>query len=272
MMQPKIILFLVGIVALAAIAFFFNGVFEKEKTPVADELTKEFHSKYGFTLQYPKNWIIDESRSDAPAEFIREPNGRAFYSMQAHTDPRVLHPNELEKVYQDIENSFKNDARYLVEESGWEHEEKNTIDNSYFAAGSYAEGGKNWRFKEITIFSKSGNILVLRGMSLKDYAGEYWPMIDKIFSSVVPDDDKTSPYIAPKVTKEQALATVKNLPEVQEFVRLLLPKRAEFEVEDWDTDWAVHVFELVIGENSVHTATFGWYRVDKQTGAVTKEL
>lgn len=271
-MKSKTILISAGIIALAIIVLFFSGVFKKEKTPATDHLTKEFHSKYGFTLQYPEDWIIDESRSEAPADFIREPNGRAFYSMQAHTDPRLIEENELEKVYQDIENSFKNDARYLVEESGWEHEEKDTAGNSYFAAGSYAEDGKNWRFKEITIFSKSGNVLVLRGMSLKDYADEYGPMIDKIFSSVVPNEGKTSLYVTPKVTKEQALATVKNLPEVQEFVRLLLPKRAEFEVEDWDTDWAVHVFELIIGENSVHTATFGWYLVDKQTGAVTKEL
>lgn len=271
MTKTKTILISAGIVALAIIVLFFSGIFKKEKTPATDHLTKEFHSKYGFTLQYPEDWIIDESRSEAPAEFIREPNGRAFYSMQAHTDPRVLNPSELEKVYQDIENSFKNDVRYLVEESDWEHEEKDTADNSYFAAGSYTEDGKNWRFKEITIFSKSGNVLVLRGMSRKEYADEYGPMIDKIFFSVVTNEGKTSLYVTSKVAKEQALATVKNLPEVQEFVRLLLPKRAEFEVEDWDTDWAVHVFELIIGENSTHTATFGWYRVDKQTGAVTKE-
>lgn len=271
-MKLKTILISVSVVILASIILFLNGFFEKEKVPVADYQTKEFHSTYGFILKYPKDWVIDESRSDAPAEFIREPNGRAFYSMQAHTDPRLTSPDELPNFYKDIEDSFKNDARYLVEESGWEYEERNTADNSYFAAGSYAEDGKNWRFKEITIFSKSGNVLVLRGMSLKDYAGEYWPMIDKIFSSVVPDDNKTSPYIAPKVTKEQVLTMVKNLPEVQEFVRLLLPKQAEFEVEDWDTDWAVHVFELVVGENSVHTATFAWYRVDKQTGAMEKEL
>ncbi len=271
-MKSKITLILAGVVALAVIILFFGGIFENEKTPVADYLTKEFHSKYGFTLQYPQDWIIDESRSEAPAEFIREPNGRAFYSMQAHTDPRIANPSELEKVYQDIENSFKNDARYLVEENGWEHEEKNTVDNSYFAAGSYAEGGKHWRFKEITIFSKSENVLVLRGMSLKEYADEYWPIIDKIFSSVVPNEGKTSIYVAPKVTKEQALLKVKDLPEVREFARLLMPKPAEFEVEDWETDWAVHVFELIIGENSVHTATFGWYRVDKKTGAVEKEI
>lgn len=270
-MKLKTILISVSVVILAGTILFLNGFFEGEKVP-ADYLTKEFHSKYGFTLRYPQDWIIDDSRSTAPAEFIREPNGRAFYSMQSHTDPRVLNPSELEKVYQDIEGSFKNDARYLVEESGWEHEEKNTADNSYFAAGSYAEGGKNWRFKEITIFSKSGNVLVLRGMSLEDYADEYGPIIDKIFSSVVPDEGKTSIYVAPKVTKEQALAAIKNLPEVQEFVRLVSPKHAEFEVEDWDIDWAVHVFELVIGENSVHTATFGWYRVDKQTGLVEKEI
>jgi len=258
-----------GVLLLVGIAVFWGpkNYFQKP-----DAQTAEFHSRYGFTLQYPNDWIIDASQKDAPAQFIREPNGRAFFSMQAHTDPRVADPNELEKVYQDVESSFKNDARYLVEESGWEHEDKNTADNSYFAAGSYAENGENWRFKEITIFSKSGNVLVLRGMSLKDYAGEYGPIIDKIFSSVMPTDKKASTQMAPKITQEEALVKIKNLPEVQEFVRLLFPKQARFEVEDWDTDWAVHVFELVVGENSVHRATFNWYRVDKQTGVVEKEF
>ena len=259
-----------GILLLVGIAVFAP---QKNYFQKPDAKTAEFHSRYGFTLQYPKDWIVDDSRKDAAAEFIREPNDRAFYSMQAHTDPRVADSGELEKVYRDIEDSFKNDARYLVEESGWEHEKKNTANNSYFAAGSYTENGKNWRFKEVTIFSKSGSVLVLRGMSLKDYTGEYWSIIDKIFASVVvPTGSTISPYGVAKVTKEQALVKIKNLPEVQEFMRLLFPKQAEFEVEDWDTDWAVHVFELVIGENSVHRATFNWYRVDKQTGVVEKEF
>ncbi|OGD33396.1 hypothetical protein A3C78_00710 [Candidatus Azambacteria bacterium RIFCSPHIGHO2_02_FULL_45_18] len=267
--SKKILIFAGGILLLIGIAVFFG---QKNYFQKPDAETAEFHSRYGFTLQYPKDWIIDDSQKDAPAEFIREPNGGAFYSMQAHTDPRVTNPKELKKVYRDIEDSFKNDARYLVEESGWEYEEKNTADNSYFAAGSYTENGENWQFKEITVFSKSGNVLVLRGMSLKDYANEYEPIIDKIFASVVPTDKKASTQIAPKITQEEALAKIKNLPEVQEFMRLLFPKQAEFEVEDWDTDWAVHVFELVVGENSVHRATFNWYRVDKQTGVVEKEF
>ena len=264
-----------GILLLVGIAVFAP---QKNYFQKPDAKTAEFHSRYGFTLQYPKDWIVDDSRKDAAAEFIREPNDRAFYSMQAHTDPRVADSGELEKVYRDIEDSFKNDARYLVEESGWEHEKKNTANNSYFAAGSYTENGKNWRFKEVTIFSKSGSVLVLRGMSLKDYAGKYGPIIDKIFASVLPTDRLISPSgitptaTIPKVTQEQVLVKIKNLPEVQEFARLLFPKQAEFEVEDWDTDWAVHVFELVVGENSVHRATFNWYRVDKQTGAVEKEF
>ena len=106
-------------------------------------------------------------------------------------------------------------------------------------------------------------MLVLRGMSLKNYAGEYWSLIDKIFSSVMPT-----------VTKEQAVIKVEALPEVVEYKAMLAKteKKEVVEVEDGDGEWNVHVFEVVgIGADS-HTATFNWYRVDKQTGAVEKEF
>ena len=273
-MKSKTISIAIAVVALAVIIFFSNGVFEKETVPVANYPTKEFRSKYGFTVTYPENWIIDDSQEDAPAEFIREPNGRAFYSMQAQIDPRLVNSDELENVYQDTENSFRNDEKYLVEESGWEHEDKTTADNSYFAAGLYAESGQNWRFKEVTIFSKSGNVLVLRGMSLKEYAREYGPIIDKIFSSVMQTDEKISRETAPKVTQEDALAKVKSLPEVMEYEKMLVGagKQATIEAEDQDDAWGVHVFEVVTNDADTHTATFGWYQVNKQTGVVEKEI
>lgn len=74
-------------------------------------------------------------------------------------------------------------------------------------------------------------------------------------------------------SQKQALALVKNLPEVQEYINVLQTsgKEATFEVEDLDDDWNVHVFEIVQQEEASHTATFGWYQISKKTGEVKKD-
>jgi len=267
---------LIAVMAITGVFFFAS--FGKEEAPTAGPLTatsptKEFRSAYGFTVTYPENWLVDNSRKDAPAEFIREPNGRAFFAMQTHIDPRITKPGELALVYKDLEDAFRNDGRYLLEKVEWENKDKNTPENSFFAAGSYAEGGKNWKFKEITIMSKSGLVLTLRGMTLKEYAGEYGPMMDRIFFSVAPAEGKASQDVS-VVTKEQAVAKVGALSEVVEYKNMLIEagKKALLEAEDGESDWNVHVFEIVGEGEDAHTATFGWYRVNKKTGAVEKEI
>lgn len=78
------------------------------------------------------------------------------------------------------------------------------------------------------------------------------------------------------ITKDQALAAIESRNEVKEYQKMLTEagKNAEIEVENGDGEWSVHVFEIVKNDRdgSSHTATFGWYRVDKKTGTVEKEI
>lgn len=81
-----------------------------------------------------------------------------------------------------------------------------------------------------------------------------------------------------KVSDEQAVAKVMLLPEVKEFWQQgQLPAnkkmgKAKIEVEPGEGDdkgnWIVHVYTLM----SDHTATMGWYRVDRRTGAVSSMM
>lgn len=78
-------------------------------------------------------------------------------------------------------------------------------------------------------------------------------------------------------TLDQASAIVKvrALPEVVEYEAMLknAGKKATFEVEDSEEEWLVHIFEIVSdGGATSHTATFGWYRVNKKTGEIIKDL
>lgn len=77
-----------------------------------------------------------------------------------------------------------------------------------------------------------------------------------------------------KVTEEQAVNVVKNLPEVDKYFKNYPDINTFIQAEErGDNYWHVQVAEVVedtaIGENRTgHTATFNWYKVDKTTGEV----
>ena len=76
------------------------------------------------------------------------------------------------------------------------------------------------------------------------------------------------------ISEAQALSKVRERTEVVKYEAVLTKagKKVTFEVEDGDDSWSVHVFEIVSDGESSHTATFGWYSVDKKTGEIQKDL
>ncbi|MDO8581358.1 MAG: hypothetical protein Q7S16_00605 [bacterium] len=78
-----------------------------------------------------------------------------------------------------------------------------------------------------------------------------------------------------KVNETGAIERVRALTDVQSFTETLrvAGKEPQFIAQDEDDHWLVQVFEAVgDGESEGHTATFGWYRVEKKGGGVTNEL
>ncbi len=81
-----------------------------------------------------------------------------------------------------------------------------------------------------------------------------------------------------KITSDKALEIVSNLPEVKKWEKSFTspdgtsPTTGGTPVIDNDsetsTTYVIHVYENMPD----HTATFNWYYVDKNTGAVTKEF
>ncbi|MCO5297507.1 MAG: hypothetical protein M9921_11680 [Fimbriimonadaceae bacterium] len=87
-----------------------------------------------------------------------------------------------------------------------------------------------------------------------------------------PQPSAAEPTVKP-VSEERAQELVAALPEVDQFVKLLrgAGKSAVFDVslED-DHTYRVHVYENVDDGNGMsHTATFGWYLVDRTTGQIS---
>lgn len=77
------------------------------------------------------------------------------------------------------------------------------------------------------------------------------------------------------LSAEEARQKIRMRTEVQKYEIEMekLGSNAEIEVEDLGEDWFVHVFETVEDGGGIsHTATFGWYTVNKKTGAVERDI
>ena len=70
-----------------------------------------------------------------------------------------------------------------------------------------------------------------------------------------------------KITQQQAVAKVKALPQVQEYLKVVPNGKVEVDNEI-EGNYNVHVYEVKDG----HTATFNWYGVNKTTGEIKKEF
>ncbi len=76
-------------------------------------------------------------------------------------------------------------------------------------------------------------------------------------------------------TEQHARWLVEDLPEVKAFIQRAQKagSSVHIDVEPEDSrTWAVRVYEIVDDGGSGHTATFGWYKVDRKTGKVTEGM
>lgn len=70
-----------------------------------------------------------------------------------------------------------------------------------------------------------------------------------------------------KLNKEEAVAKIKSLPEVKEYLKRV-PNGSVLVSSDENNEFMIQVFEIKNG----HTATFNWYYVNKITGEIRKEF
>jgi len=68
------------------------------------------------------------------------------------------------------------------------------------------------------------------------------------------------------ISKDEAIAKIKSLPKVIEYLKIVPKAVIEIDSEE-DDSYSVHVYEI----KDNHTATFNWFTVDKKTGVI-KEM
>src|SRR3990167_2233665 len=91
----------------------------------------------------------------------------------------------------------------------------------------------------------------------------YW----LIFSENSPLLNTLSETGSTKVSRQQAVENVKNLPEVKEYLKNVPNGKVEVDNE-LEGEYNVHVYEV----KDEHTATFNWYRVSIKSGEISSEF
>lgn len=84
----------------------------------------------------------------------------------------------------------------------------------------------------------------------------------------------TSPADVTQISRAEAEEKVRSLAEVKNYINNLAKAGvvAQINAEDSGEEWNVQVFEIVKQGDSSHTATFGWYTVNKKTGEIKAEF
>ena len=288
MEKSKKVLIVLGAIVVIIIVLFASGILtftasinrtgdtakieESQKNIETGDIAKTnyetavFQSKYGFSMDYPKSWIVDISEKAGPFESIREPNGKAYIVIQTANDPRLKVFSSRAVTMLEAENALKKDKQYTINSFEWKYADAESDVNSYMATGSFNDkNGDKWLFKEIGVFIPDGTEFFFQSNALALVATEYGPMLDKIIFSYWPIKNQV----------ELSRVKVQSLPEVKEYEKMLAEsgKKATIEVEDGGDAWNVHIFEIVKEKDgSSHNATFGWYGVNKRTGVIEKSI
>lgn len=87
------------------------------------------------------------------------------------------------------------------------------------------------------------------------------------FQKLNPPTPAPAQTASSKITPQQAVASVKNLPEVQDYLKAVPNGKIEMDSGD-ENEYNVHVYEIKDG----HTATFNWYTVSIESGKVKPQF
>lgn len=221
--------------------------------------------RYGYEIRLPSNWTSEAV--EGAAEVFWSPDDKAYVAVQFISDPRLLEEDGEEKMIKEIRESFRKDPDYKLFSFRSRFEEEMpepATASGYLARGVLSFEEKEFVFQEYAVQIGNEEILaVIRGAIREEVVKKYENTVEEIMGS-----------FNPIAGRRGAIALVKKQKEVIEFERQLarLEKKANYGVEDDGDDWLVRVYEIVEQDGEGHTATFNWYRVNKETKKITKEF
>ncbi len=262
---------LAGAATLVLIAITAASAALSSVSPPSERL---FVSSTGYTLRYPADWIVEDTRRDSfyESELIREPRGRAAIMVSSHSEPRLKEVTGRAALIKEIELAFLEDDRYTLDFLDWLSTDLGAKYNGYAVSGSFENDGM-FVFREIGIFDPTGKQLTFRSEVRGRNESELSPIVDDILLSVRPDPKRRMAGDGKKaasLSAEEAKTRIEQLPYFALYREAAFERgeKHRLEVEDGGTLWHVGLYTE---GNGISFPVARW-RVDKETGAISKVL
>lgn len=250
---------LILIIVIAGVYFFRDKIDNKSGWRIHENV------KQGYTISLPKSWTREAV--EGAAEVFWSPDKRAYVAVQFIADPRLMEEDGEEKMIGEIRESFRKDPDYKL--SSFRSRFEKEMPEPATASGYLAQGYLNYQkerfvFQEYAVQIGDEEILaVIRGAMMEGAVKDHEETVEEIMGS-----------FNPVAGRREAIALVKKQKEVKEYEGRLkkVGSKATFAVTDDGESWLVQVYEVVEQGEEAHTATFNWYRVNKETKKITKEF
>ena len=182
-----LIIAIVILVIIVGVTFAFVNSKNQESEPEGETITDQdewqMHksNQWGYQIQYPQDWTIDDTRSNFPVDAIISPTEEAFVFINIFQDPRAVEPGGMDIILEDIKQIYESDHTHEVEV--FERQQIGETDG-YAASGSFFDvNGGEWKFKELGIYLQDGIGINVRANVKKEVASLYEDIINKIINS-----------------------------------------------------------------------------------------
>lgn len=221
--------------------------------------------KNGYEIKLPRGWT--KEGVEGAAEVFWSPDRKAYVAVQFIADPRLLDEGGEEKVLAEIKASFKKDPDYELISFQSRFEKGEAVPataSGYLARGLLRYQEEIYVFQEFAVqVADQETLAVIRGAMQEEAVKKYEETVEEIMGS-----------FDPVAGMREAFSLVGKQKEVIEFEKELAKagKKAKYGIEDGGDVWLVQVYEIVEQDGESHTATFNWYRVNKETKEISKEL
>lgn len=212
---------------------------------------------YKFSIEYPKAWEIRKNtqvfeNGDAIAFGISGPTQKKYTELSDGAQLAVSKPLVINT---DLATWMKN---YFNSQTKFS---KLSLSNYTFEAVEVCEYLECMRYYFTKIDSQIYGVALYAEGTNAEKASYENALLYMLKSLQLPDTTKGT------ITKEEAVTRIGSLPEVKEYLNRVPNGLVAVNGTD-DSSYMVQVYEVKDG----HTATFNWYRINKQTGEVKKEF
>ncbi len=137
--------------------------------------------KYGFTLNHPQGWVVNDSKFSSSQEIlVSAPKSAAIVKINAYFDKSINSEQTVREAMAKIK--FQMDADPNITVANYQSDYKNDI-GGHIISGSQIINNQNYQFENQGLVSPNGRLLLFHGVAKTETANQYLKDITQIIKS-----------------------------------------------------------------------------------------